>query len=163
MAQRVPELGEVAPEWQRHPALQEIGGPEQSLGRRERQDVGLLEVGMGGVHDQRDAGGDLVAELEREGVVTRFGVGQCRRGQLGFGRVVVEIDVGSPDDPPVQLSVLDLVLAKGEELGVQGKAEKAEEAEKRRERRERDKDVVRQPSQTLRKADSTYHRHATPF
>ena len=74
--QRVPELGEVAPERQRHPALQEVGGAEQPLGRGERQDVGLLEIGVGGVHDQRDAGGDLMAELERQGVVARLGIGQ---------------------------------------------------------------------------------------
>ena len=46
VAHRVPKLGEVAPERQRHPSLEKVGGAEQAFGRGERQDVGLLEVGV---------------------------------------------------------------------------------------------------------------------
>ena len=86
VAHGVPELGEVAPERQRDPALEEVGGAEQPFGRRERQDVGLLEVGVRGVDDERDAGRHRVAELHAQRVVARLGVGQRRRGEVGLGR-----------------------------------------------------------------------------
>ena len=97
-------------------ALEEVGRAEQALGRGERQDVGLLEVGVRGVDDQRDPLGDVVPELHRQGVVARLGVGQRGGRELGLGGIVVQVDVRAPQDPPVELAVLDLVLAEAEEL-----------------------------------------------
>ena len=124
------ELGEVAPEWQCNPPLEEVGHTAETLGRSKRQDVALLEVGMRGIHDERNTGRDIVAELLGERVVARLGIGQSSRRQIGLGRLVKEIDVGTADDAPFQLAVLDLVLAEGEELGMQrDDGEEAEDAE----------------------------------
>ncbi len=57
-----------------------------------------------------------MSELHRERVVACLGVGQRRRGQLGFGGVVVEIDVPTSHDSPIQLPILNLVLTKREKL-----------------------------------------------
>ncbi len=112
----VAELGEVPPERHRDPALQEVRRPEQPFGRGEGKDVGLLEVGVRGIDHQRDPLGDIVAELHRQRVEARLGVSQGGGRQVGFGGVVVQIDVRAAHDPPVELPVLDLVLAEGEKL-----------------------------------------------
>ncbi len=124
MAQRVPELGEVTAEREGDPSLQEIGSAKQTLGWREGQDIGLLEVGVRGVDNQGNAGGDFMPELQRQRVIARFGIGQRRGGKLRFSAVVVQVDVRPAYDPPVQLPVLDLVLPKREELGVGGRGGK---------------------------------------
>ena len=123
-----PELGEVAAERQRYPALEEVGDAEEAFGRGKRQDVGLLEVGVRGVHDQRDAGRHRMAELQRQRVVARLGVRQ-RRGRQVAPRPGSSTGrrAGPSSDPPVELAVLDLVLAEGKELGRAGTAPAAED------------------------------------
>src|SRR5688500_17711686 len=120
MAQRVAELGEATAEREGDPSRQEIGSAKQTLGWREGQDIGLLEVGVRGVDNQGNAGGHFMPELQRQRVIARFGISERRGGKLGFGAVVVQVDVGSAYDPPVQLPVLDLVLPEREKLGVGG-------------------------------------------
>src|SRR5687767_10162371 len=70
-----------------------------------------------------------MAELHSQSVVARLSIGQGRRSQLGLGRVVVEVDMRSPNDPPIELAILDLVLPEGKELGVRWGGEDGEDGE----------------------------------
>ncbi len=64
MTQGVSEFGEVPPKGQRDPSFEEVGGAQESFGRGEREDVGLLKIGMRGIDDQRDPSGNSVTELQ---------------------------------------------------------------------------------------------------
>src|SRR5829696_9234932 len=101
--QRVAELREVATKRQSDPPLEEVGGTQQPRGRGERQDIRLFEIGVRGVHDQGYPSRDIMPKLEREGVVARLGIRKRSGRQLGFGGVIVEVDMRSPNDPPIEL------------------------------------------------------------
>ena len=133
VAERVAELGQASPERQGDAALEEIGGAKQPLGRRERQDIGLLEVDVRGVDDERNPDADIVPELERQGVVARLGIGQRDGREIRFRGVVVQVDVRALQYAPVEPAVLDLVLVEGEELG-----RRAPERQERRASRQRE-------------------------
>jgi hypothetical protein len=129
MAERMTKLRKVSPERQRYAPLEEISGPQQPLRGGERKDIGLLEIGVRCVDNQRDPGSDVVAKLNGQGIVTRLGIREGGWGQLGFRGIVVEVYMGAADNPPIQLPILDLVLAEGEELSVQGYGKDAEDRE----------------------------------
>ena len=114
---RMPEFGVVAAERQRDATLQKLRDPQQPFGRDERQDVGLLEIAVRCVHDQRDAPRDGVVEAPLERVVARLGVRQRHAAQLFFFGIVVEVDVLAAQDAPVKPAVLDLVLPEVAVLG----------------------------------------------
>ncbi len=116
--ERVPKLGEVPAEREGDPPLEEVGGAEQPFRWGERQDVGLLEVRVRRVDHERHPLGHVVPELDGQRVVARLGMGQGRGRELGFRGIVVEIHVRAAKDAPVQLAILDLVLAEAEELRV---------------------------------------------
>ena len=117
VAQRVAKIGVAARERQRDAALQELGDAEQSLGRHERQDVGLLEVGMRGVDDQGNAAAHRVVETPRQHAVALLGVSQRHAAELFLLRVEVEIHVVAAQHAPVESAVLHLVLPEVAELG----------------------------------------------
>ena len=111
VSDRVPELCVVAVERHRHPLLQELGDSEDTLGRDEREDVRLLEVGVRRVDDERDATGRREAELLLEVEEALLRVVESNAGELLLGRIEVEIDVRSAQHLPIESAVLHLVLA----------------------------------------------------
>ena len=117
VADRVPKLGIAPAERQRHSTPQELGDAEQALGRDERQDVGLLEIAVRGIHDQRDAPRDRVVEASLERVVTLFRVRQRHAAQLFLFGIVVEVDVLAAQHTPIKAAVLNLVLPEVAVLG----------------------------------------------
>ena len=117
VAQGMAELRQVAAERHGDAALQEIGRAQEAFRRDEREDVGLLEVHVRRVDDERDAGGDLVAEAERERVVALLGIGERGAREFLLDRIVVQVHVLALEHAPVEPAVLDLVLPELEELG----------------------------------------------
>src|SRR5437867_5658817 len=116
VANRVPEFGVAATERQRHTPFQEFRDAEQAFGRNERQDVGLLEIGMRSVDDEGNAPRHRVIEAPLEVVVALFRVGKRHAPELFLFRIVVQVDVFAAQDAPVELAILDLVLAEVAEL-----------------------------------------------
>ncbi|PYO70218.1 MAG: hypothetical protein DMD69_00350 [Gemmatimonadetes bacterium] len=117
VAQGVAEIEIAAGERQGHALLQELRHAEQSLGRHERQDVGLLEIGVRGVDDERDAPVGVVIEAPLQGAVALLGVRQRDTGELLLLGIVVEVDVLAAQHVPIEAAVLDLVLPEVPELG----------------------------------------------
>ena len=107
---RMPEFGVAAAKRQCDATLQKLGHTQQAFRRNERQDVGLLEIAVGRVDDQRDAPGDGVVEAPLERVVALLRVCQRDAAQLFFFRIVVEIHVLAAQHAPIETAVLNLVL-----------------------------------------------------
>ena len=116
VTQRMAEVGVAAGERQGHAAFQEFGGAEQPLGRHEREDVGLLEVSVRGIDDQRHSAADRVREPPLQHVVALLSVGERDPSQLFFFGIVVEVHVLAAEHAPVEAPILDLVLAEVPEL-----------------------------------------------
>ena len=116
VADRVTEVVVAPVEGQRHPLLQKLRDTQQAFRRHEREDVGLLEVGMRRVNDQRNATRDVVIEALLQDLEARFGVGQRDPPELLFFRIVVEVHMLAAQHVPIEAPVLDLVLTEGTEL-----------------------------------------------
>ena len=129
MPQGVAEVGVAACERQGDAALQELGDAEQALGRDEGQDVGLLEVGVGSVDDQRNAAAHRVVEAPRQHGVALFGIAERHAAELLFFRIEVEVHVVAAQHPPIKAAVLHLVLAEVAELGGGGGRERRQRDE----------------------------------
>src|SRR5580765_6915502 len=127
VAHRVAKLGQVATERERHPALEKIGDAEQAFRRSKWKNVGLFEIAVGRINNEGDAAGHLVAELEAKNFVALLGVLQRGRRKLGFFGIEVQIDVRTLQDLPVELAVLDLVLAQDGKLRSAGCGGQGEE------------------------------------
>src|SRR5215510_15969381 len=114
------ELGEIAAERERDPALEKVGDAEQPFGRGERKDVGLLEIAVRRVNNEGDAVGHLMTELEAKNLVALLRVLQRGRRQLGFFGIEVQVDVRALQNLPFELAILDLVLTENGKLRVPG-------------------------------------------
>ena len=115
--QGVAELGIAAGERQRDALLQELRDAEQPLRRHERQDVGLLEIGVRRIDDERDAPRGMVVEASLQDPVALFGEGERDATELLLFRIVVQVHVLAAQHVPVEAAILDLVLAEVAELG----------------------------------------------
>ena len=93
MPNGVPEFGIAAAERQRHTPFQKFRRAQQPFGRNERQDVGLLEIGVRGVDDEGNAPRHGMIEAPLQIVVALFGIGQRHATELFFFRIVVKVDV----------------------------------------------------------------------
>ncbi len=113
---RVPEVLVAAVERQCDAPLQELREAGDPLREEIRGDVRLLEVLMRRVDDQRYAPERAVAEQRREGVEALLGVAQRQLRQRLLLRIIVDIHVGSGEDVPIEIGVLDFVLAEGNVL-----------------------------------------------
>src|SRR5919106_38622 len=118
MTQCVTEFGKAASEGESDTPLEEVSRTEEPFGRGEREDVSLLEISVRGVDDQRDTRGNIMPELNGQRIVARFRISEGGGGELSLGGIVVEVDMRPPNNPPVELPILNLVLAEREELGV---------------------------------------------
>ena len=107
---RLPRNGSVTRRFRKSVA------PSSPSGGSERQDVGLFEIDVGRVDEQRNPHADIVPELERQRIVARLGVGERDRREVRLGRIVVQVDVRALEHAPVESAVLDLVLVEREEL-----------------------------------------------
>src|SRR5436190_13064132 len=97
-------------ERQHHPVLEELRDAAGALADVAADGVGLLEVRMGRVQQDRLAALELVVEHAREASVPALGnAGRVERGRP-LGRVVVDVEVLRLDDAKIEGAVLDLVL-----------------------------------------------------
>src|SRR5687767_957705 len=135
MAKRVAKLRIAAAEWQRDPALEKLSDAKNALGRDEREDVRLLEVDVGCVHDEGNALTHFVAETASKRVVALLGVHQGRAGDALFFGIEEHVHVLSREHVPIEATILDLVLAEAADLGVHGRS-----AEQRRDQRDGERD-----------------------
>src|SRR5690606_30036572 len=125
----VAELCVVAPERERDASLQVLGEAEDAVRDEARKDIGLLEVLVRGVDDERNALEGMVAESSLEDGKALLGVGECHaRDPLLFG-IVVDVDVLAAEHVPLEFAVLDLVLAERLRLG--GRARREEHQRER--------------------------------
>ncbi len=94
-----------------HAVEQRLGEGGDALGHERREQVGLLELGVGLVEDDRDRLRHLVLEAGRDLEVRALEVGgEPRQVLLELG-VVVDLEVRALVDAPREVVVLDLVLA----------------------------------------------------
>lgn len=96
---------------QHHPVAHRAGEGADPFGDEVDDDVVLLERGVGLVEDERRRLLDLEVEPSREPVVGALGERDDLLELRRVGGVVVDVEVGRMVDPPVELAVLDLVLA----------------------------------------------------
>ena len=96
---------------QDHPPLRAFGDTAGALADRALEDVGLLELRMAGVENDRLAAGQRVPEDARQPRVPALGHAAGHRGGLGLFRVVVDVEVLRFQDLEVEAIVLDLVSA----------------------------------------------------
>ena len=75
---------------------------------------------MRSVDDEGNAPRHRVIEAPLEVVVALFRVGKRHAPELFLFRIVVQVDVFAAQDAPVELAILDLVLAEVAELRRQG-------------------------------------------
>ena len=122
-----------AGEGKNHPLLQEVGDAAGAFaGRLASQGVGLLEVRLVGVQDERFPLAEPVVEEALVAVVPPLGhaAGVPER-RVGHGFVAVEVEVLALQDPPVEALVLDLVATEvlgarlGREESARGEREEA--------------------------------------
>ena len=105
---------------QHDPAAQGLGDAASSLAQA-LDHVGLLELGLGGVHDERLPAGQLMVQDGAQASVPALRHPTCEAGgDLLFG-VVVDVKVRGPQNSEVEALVLDLVVS--EVLGVSGRGE----------------------------------------
>jgi hypothetical protein len=93
-------------------------------------DVGLLELGRGGVEDQRLTAGELVVQDARVPGVPPLGHPPCNVGRGTLSRIEVDVEVLGAEDMPIEVLVLDLVAPEvlgGCRRGSHGKRERADE------------------------------------
>ncbi len=96
---------------QHHPVAHRRGEGADALGDEVEDDVVLLERRVGLVEDQRRRLLDLVVELLRQVVVGALGERHHLLQQVRLLLVVVDVEMGRVVDLPVEVPVLDLVLA----------------------------------------------------
>src|SRR5688572_1735486 len=149
MAERVAKLRIAAAEWQRDTALEKLSDAKYSLGRNERENVRLLEVDVGCVHDEGNALTHFVPEAASQRVVALLGVHQSRASDALLFRIEEHVDVLSREHVPIELTILDLVLAEAADL-----REPARSAEQRRDQRDGERDCAT-PAARLRGAASS--------
>ncbi len=89
--------------------------------------VRLLEIGVRSVEEKRDPLLDVVPEELRELGVAPLGHPRRILHRLLFGRIEVDVEVLGLEDLPVELVVLDLVLA--EDLGPGGRRDEEGQGE----------------------------------
>ena len=118
-------LPERAGERQHDPALEELGDAAGPLAELARDGVGLLEIGMAGVEDERLPAVELVVEHAREPLVPALGHPTRLLGGFLLRLVVVDVEVLGPQHLEVERPVLDLVTA--EVLGLGHRGEKRDE------------------------------------
>ena len=94
---------------QNDPALEDLGEATGRLAHLLGRRVGLLEVGMRGVENERLPGADLVVHDPREPGVPALRHAAGHQGGLPFLLVKVDVEVLGTDDLPVERIVLDLV------------------------------------------------------
>ena len=110
VADHVLELFIGPGERQHHPVLEELRDAAGALADVAADGVGLLEVRMRRVQQDRLAALELVVEHAREASVPALGnAGRVERGRP-LGRVVVDVEVLRLDDAKIEGAVLDLVL-----------------------------------------------------
>jgi hypothetical protein len=111
MFQHVPEFRIASGEWKEDAAFHELGDASCAFGDQGWRNVGLLEMAMGCVKEERDRIVDLVAEQLREFRICLL----CQTGSVeGSGSlrsVVVDVEVVGVDYLPIEIVILDLVLA----------------------------------------------------
>jgi hypothetical protein len=126
------EVGEGAAGRQHDPAAQRFGHTSGPL-PDPLDDVGLLELRLGGVDDQRLAAGELMVEEPSVPEVPPLGESGCQVCGGALSGIEVDVEVLAAEDPPVEVLVLDLVAA--EVLGRQGRRGRGCRKHAREERR----------------------------
>jgi hypothetical protein len=101
-----------------HAPLRELGESLHALGEEAGADVGLLEVLVRGIDDQRDRLRDLVLEFPLEVLIAVLGERERQAGERLLLRVIEDLHVLAAQRLPLKRVVVDLVLAERERLGV---------------------------------------------
>ncbi len=104
------EFAHGTAEGDRHPALQVLCEAEDSFRDLVRDNVGLLEVLVGGVDYERHPPDDLVIHFLPEEFVTPLGLEECEPGDVFLLPVVIDVEVFTLHHLPVELGVADLVF-----------------------------------------------------
>ena len=93
-----------------HPVARRLREGGHPFGHEAAEQVGLLELGVRLVEDDRDREVDLVLEVGGYLLVSALRVGDDPREVLLELRVVVDLEVRALVDPPREVVVVDLVL-----------------------------------------------------
>ncbi len=101
----------------------EFKEPTDSLRYESRRRVGLLEMKMGAVENERDSCGNRVIEFLFENLETFFGEISALFGKVIHPRIEMDVEMFSPKDLPVKFGVLNLVSSEVVELGRRGRSE----------------------------------------
>ena len=110
VADHVLELGVGAGEGQDHAVLEKLGDAARALTDVAADRVGLLEVRLRGVQDDRLAALKLVVQDAGEARVPPLRHACCVERRRALGRIVIDLEVIGLDDLEVEGPVLDLVL-----------------------------------------------------
>ena len=111
------EVGVGAAQGQGHPPLEELREAGHPLREQARHDVGLLEVDVGGVDDERHPAAHGVGEAALQAAEAFLRHARRDRRQLLLLRIEVDVEVLGLHPLPGELVVLDLVLAETVGLG----------------------------------------------
>jgi len=109
--QNVLELGVGAGKWHHRAVALEIGYSTGALTGRLSQGVGLLEIGVGGIENDRFALPELVVQHLGKASVAPFGHPGGIHSSHPLPLVVVHVEMLGLDDLEIERAVLDLVPA----------------------------------------------------
>ena len=108
-------------EGQQYAVLVEFRHAARALADEAGQDIGLLEIGMGSVEDDRDFVAEPVLQYAAQAVIGPLRHPRGIVGRLFLSLVEVNFEVGRGDDFPLEVAVLDLVPPEVIPLGERGR------------------------------------------
>ena len=133
VAQHMVSFGKRSGQRQHDAPLQSFGDTAGAFADHAADDVGLLEVGVRGVEDERLARAHLVLEDAREARVPALGHAADARGVLALFFVEIDVEVLGLEHLELEFLVLDLVAPEILRLG--GRCGRQEQAGRPTDRR----------------------------
>jgi hypothetical protein len=110
------EVAVASVERQSESALEKLGESGDTFGQEGSRQIGLLEVLVRRIDKKWNAARRPVPEQADEGVEALLGVGERHLRQRLLLGIVVNVHPFPREDVPIEVSVLDLVLAEGDVL-----------------------------------------------
>jgi hypothetical protein len=111
VADHVIRLAQAHAEGERHPVALPLRDASDAVAERVGDDVGLDEVAVARVEDERLAPLQLMTEKRREPRIPALGEHPRLPSRLLLGRVVVDVEMRRFENPEIELPVAYLVLA----------------------------------------------------